>query len=59
MGLPLVRFNLKYYTRLIRKEIVDIESLQNINIFVSLLEEFLFNLNEVHTSSDEVFMFFL
>jgi hypothetical protein len=39
--------------RLIRKEIANVESLPNINIFVKLLEEFLFNLNEIHASSDK------
>ncbi|XP_046652989.1 uncharacterized protein LOC124343630 isoform X2 [Daphnia pulicaria] len=39
--------------RLIRKEIANIESVPNINTFVKLLEEFVFNLNEIHASSDK------
>jgi len=33
---------------------VNKESLQSINSFVSLLEEFILNLNELHTSSEKV-----
>ncbi|XP_057381564.1 uncharacterized protein LOC130704093 [Daphnia carinata] len=39
--------------RSIRKEIVNIQSLPNLNTCISLLKEFISNLNEVHSSSVE------
>jgi hypothetical protein len=57
--LLLVRFDSKYYTRLIREEIANVDSMQNIDKFVNILEEFVFNLNEIHTSSDKIFLLYL
>jgi hypothetical protein len=57
--LLLVRFDSKYYTRLIREEIANVDSMQNIDKFVNILEEFVFNLNEIHASSDKIFLLYL